>query len=124
VVTKEMIPAHGPVVEKPLIQLRIADQDLKGLVKKLGRKSSYQDSRALLTHYNVIFNLYKNGSLHGNITLSTITGNIEIQTEKQAFYGNISKELGQYLLDVFHTYEVIERIGTSNLEGLRKQNKY
>lgn len=126
VVTKEMVPPHGQPIEKQLKQLRVSDQDVKILSKKVGKKSSYQDSRALLTHYNVIFDFYKNGSSHGNITFSTITGNIEINNSinRQHFYGNVSKKFGHYLLSMFRTYDIVELIDTNNLQWLEKENEY
>lgn len=126
VATKEMIPLHAQPIERQLKQLRVSDQDVKILLKKAGKKSSYRDFRSMLNHYNVIFDFYKNGSHHGNITLSTISGNIQINnsTDKQKFYGNVSKKFGHYLLSKLCTYNVMDLIDTDNLQWLEKENEY
>lgn len=124
VVTKEMVKPLEEPFEQELVKLKISNEDNKILLKKASKKSSYQDSRALLTHYNIVFSFYKDGTISSTIHLSTLTGNIEIRnlSTQEEFYNRVSNRFGHYLIKMFKKYKVYEMITPSDMrEGLHKK---
>lgn len=122
VATLEMIRPGDEELERLLSQKTVTKQDAQGLLKKASSKSSYQDGRALLTHYNITIDFFRKGSIYGNLTLSSQTGNITIndfENEKQAF-GNVSKKFGDNIIQLLDGYKVLDLIDPSQLEGLTK----
>jgi len=120
VVTKEMVKPFEEPFEQELIKLKLSNKDSKVLLKKASRKSSYQDSRALLTHYNVLFSFYKDGTICSIIKLSTLTSNIEISNlcTQEEFYSNVSNKFDRYLINMFKKYKVFEMINPNDIRAL------
>lgn len=120
VVSKEMITTSQAPIERELAIAKLATDDMEVLLKKLSKKSSYQDSRALLTHSNVALRFYKGDTVCSSLNISTFTGNIEIYnpaTEEQ-FYSNVSHKLSCYLIVFFKKLEVWEVIEPFDKQGL------
>ncbi len=125
VVTKEMVKPLEQPYEQELLKLKIANEDSKLLLKKASKKSSYQDSRAMLTHHNIVFSFYKDNTICYTIHLSTLTGNIEIRklSTQETFYSRVSNKFGRYLIKMFKKYKVYEMITPSYMRGgLHKKN--
>ena len=122
VATKEMVRSEDQITEKLLERKKITNNDLKELLNKASKKSSYQSERALLTHYNIRVDLYRDGSMYGNLILSSITGNISIngQTEDQRSYGNVSQKLGTYMIQFLEDNDMLKQIDSIDLQGFTK----
>lgn len=124
-ITKEMTKPGQAEVEEKLKSLMLSYPDMTSLEKKLSKKPSYTKSRALLTHYNLVFKFYKKGQLDTQVTISTITGNVNIDnlTNKSRLYRRASSSFGAYLLWLLDKNKVLHLIPPSNLEGLTVEEK-
>ncbi|MEL7003709.1 MAG: hypothetical protein AAFN93_13385 [Bacteroidota bacterium] len=113
------------VMEKLLAQRKISIEEAKHVSLMASKKSSYQESRALLTHYNIELNLYRNGAKSGVITLSSITGNISLYNsyDNQESVGNVSAKFGKAFIDLLDRNNLTEYILPVGLQGLNKSEE-
>lgn len=112
VATLEMTKPFEEPFERELIRIKIEGEDWKTLIKKVAKKPSYQNERALLTHHNVTFELYRDGSIFATIQLSTLTGNIVIHSlnTPEAFYNSASRKFARFLVRTLKKYDLLGTI--------------
>ncbi len=125
VVTKEMSKSPKDIREEKLKQISLSYPDMTTLEKKLSKKPSYTNSRALLTHHNLVFEFYKDGKLNSRVYVSTLTGNINIENfaTKAKLHKKISPTFGAYLLWLLDRNKVLKLIPQTNLAGLTSAEK-
>ncbi|PKB45069.1 hypothetical protein AX016_3306 [Cellulophaga sp. RHA19] len=94
------------------------DQDI--FIRKLKRPESYDQSRALLHHYNLVFLMYYKGKIAVQVRISSITGNIDVEDvqNKNNYKSSCSKQMGKYLIFLLKKYKLVKFIDEANLEGL------
>lgn len=120
--TKEMsIPGDEP--EEFSIQLdrkRLSGTDGNSLIRQLKKQSSFDNTRALLYHYNLVFEFWLDGSEVTDVYVSTLTGNIDLvdTRSESAFENNCSPELSALILEFLRRYAVIDLLGDVGTDGL------
>ena len=116
VATKEMVPPDGEPFEKLIIKKELSQQEIRTLLKRASRRSSYNDSRALLSHWNVVI-AFSNDK--DKIIFSTITGNISVTHNGSTGYSHISDKFGQYLYRFLHDADLLKYMDEEDLAALR-----
>jgi len=86
------------------------------LLKRASKRSSYDDSRALLSHWNVVI-AFSNDE--DKIIFSTITGNISVTHNGATGCGNISDKFGLYLHRFLTDVDLLSHIDEEDLAALR-----
>ena len=106
--------------ETEVIHYRMELKDVDRLKKKLKSKKSFNDGRALLYTYNIVFTYFEAGKEVARITISTITGNIdgENQLTNKVSYKHCSKSFGNYLMTLIKKYNMYSLIDESELIGI------
>ena len=94
------------------------DQDI--FIRKLQSSKSYNQSRALLHHYNIVFLMYHKGKIAAQVRISSITGNIDIDTvqNQNNYKSSCSKQMGEYIIFLLKNYKLIKLIDEVYLDGL------
>lgn len=117
VVTKEMVPPDGQPLKKLLIKKSLTEKEMKALLKKASKRSSYAENQALLSHWNVVIEFERNDK---RIEISTITGNISVIENEVSSYGHISDKFGHYLYRFLNSTDLLKYIDVEHLEGLTR----
>ena len=120
--TKEMSSSEDDATEFSIqLQREFLDlPDSKKLNTLLTQSASFDFTRALLYHYNLVFEFWQNGSVVTEVYVSTLTGNIDIvdvQTET-AFENNCGSNLNSFLLELLHKHSLIDLVGDVGTDGL------
>lgn len=124
VITKEMGRVHDKPYKKKLGSFGLGKNEIKMLSQHLKNSKNYNESKALLTHYNVVFKFYKKGQLVLRVIYSTYTGNMFICTENliddtnlddfgDCFYENISFKFEEKIKQMFKNYEIATLIDSA-----------
>ena len=121
VATKEMVPPDGEPFEKLMIQKKVSHQEIRALLKRASRRSSYNDSRALLSHWNVVITFSSN---ENKITLSTLTGNISVTQNGTTSYGHISNKFGKHLYRFLQDADLLKYMDEEDLEAIEAVKQY
>lgn len=108
--------------ERELARVLVTVDDMDMLLRKASKKSSYQDSRALLTHSNVLFTFYKNGAVCSTLRFSTVTGNIAVSNSNTGneFYSNASGKIRPYLVNLLKKYGVLKMIDSIDRQAIEQ----
>ncbi|EWH13695.1 hypothetical protein KLA_07846 [Cellulophaga geojensis KL-A] len=95
-------------------------KDQHTFIKKLQSPESYNSSRALLHHYNLVFLIYHNGKIVGKVHISSITGNIDVESvqNQNNYKTSVSKQMGKYLIGLLKKYKLLKLVDEVNLKGL------
>ena len=103
--------------ERELGRTSLSLKDSKSWIKKISKKSSYAQSRALIYHYNVVFELHKKGQIITTISISTMNKNIDIRNlqNDQFFRNSCSKRLKKALVSLLKKYSFMEYIDEFDL---------
>ncbi len=90
------------------------------LMKLLVKPGSYDQTRALLYHYNLVIE-FINDSTAVRVMVSTITGNIDIENKVNGKYfrNNTKGKLNKRLLHLMRKYQLIELLDEFDLEGIK-----
>lgn len=98
----------------------LGKKDQHTFIKKLQSPESYNSSRALLHHYNLVFLIYHNGKIVGKARISSITGNIDVENiqNQNNYKSSVSKKMGKYLIRLLKKYKLLKLVDEVNLEGL------
>lgn len=121
VVTKEMSRSEDEVHERELKRVSLSNSEMGTFIKRLRRKSSYQDGRALLTHHNFVVDFFKDGEVSFKAYISTMTGNINVVesiTYQKGFYSRVSDKFSQYLMKFLADHEMLSFFDEIDLGGL------
>ncbi len=113
--TKEMLAPGQEEFSKKLGSKSLNSKQLKLFVKKMNKKSSYAEERALLNHDNLLFKTYTKKILKLEIRISTLTGNISIENKesKKTRYSKMSKKFREYLKELLTQLQLLEAIERS-----------
>lgn len=111
--------------EKELARTSLSQEDQQLLIPTLRNSKSYDYTRALPYHYNLVFYTYYNGQISSEIRISTMTGNIDIDNRITGdyFMNNCSEELGQVLLELLDNNSFSKLFDEIDLEGITIYNK-
>lgn len=124
--TKEM-SAVGNIeeYEVELKRITLSKKDTELLQTKLMNSQSYSDTRALIYHFNIAFDLFSNASIYNSIRISGINGNINIDNKQtgEKFRNGCSGELGEFLIELLYTYRFSNLIDTFDIEGITTDTK-
>jgi len=106
--------------QKLLNQKTLSKSDEVLLIKSMRNAKSYDQLRALPYHYNLVFKVYKAGVVSMEARISTITGNIDIDTRfsRYRFKNNCSEQMNNVVIDLLKRYNFFEQIDAIDLEGL------
>ena len=106
--------------EKKLATVTLSNKDKDLLITNLLNPKSYNQKRALLYHYNLIFDLYKNDAISAIVKISTLTGNIAIDNKITGQYSknNCTVQFGKVLLSLLKEYNFSDYLNTSDLIGI------
>ncbi|WP_299433932.1 hypothetical protein [uncultured Aquimarina sp.] len=122
VVVKGMMSSEQKEYEKQLKKVVLYKTDQESLMQLLSLDLSYSNSMALLPHHNLVFKLFKDGTIVTKIKISTLTGNIYIRDEKSEdlfFRNSCSSLFGNYLVGLLSKYPFLELLKDGLLlEGL------
>lgn len=124
--TKEMsLPGQEIEYEKELEQALLSHNDQETLIANLLKPESYDQTRAQLYHYNLIFDLYNDGAVSARIYISAMTGNIDIDNKLKEIYfrNNCSKQLGEFLMGLLDQYDFVKSFDEIDLEGITSNNE-
>jgi len=124
--TKEMsLPGQEKEYERELERITLSDKDQILLVNNLLDPKSYDQTRALLNHYNLVFELYSKGVISARIEISTMTGNVDIENklEEGYFRNNCSEQFGIVLINILTDNDLLELFDEFYLEGITTYNK-
>lgn len=124
VVTKEMGGIHETPHKKELGTFSISKKDSDKFCSFLQEPKHYSDSRAILSHHNVIFQFYQKDLIVLKVVYSTYTGNMFVCTKtfldnantcefSDCLYENISLEYEEKMKRILKTYNVIDLIDES-----------
>lgn len=120
--TKEMsMPGDEPEeFSFELDRKRLSETDANSLIRQLKNQSSFDNSRALLYHYNLVFEFWQEGKELTDVYVSTLTGNIDLAETRSesAFENNCSPELSTLILEFLRLYAVIDLVGDVGTDGL------
>ena len=124
--TKEMsISNHEEEYEKELERITLSDDNQKVLITNFLDFNSYDQTRALIYHYNLVFELYHKGVICTRIEISTMTGNIDIENKLENLYfrNNCSEQLNKVLRKLLGEMNLIKWFDEIDLEGITTYNK-
>ena len=79
-------------VQKELKRVNLTPEDQAILIKTLSDLRSYDQTRALLYHFSIMFEIYRNGNVSSEIKISTLTGNIDLNSKHSN--NNLRKHCG------------------------------
>ncbi|MDA7803790.1 hypothetical protein N8987_04370 [Crocinitomix sp.] len=119
--TKEMILPNQEEVHEEIGNQLLDSKSQKKLIQILNKSNSYQKGQALLTHHNIIFNLFQDKALRFEIQISTLTRNIRIydRNNSNEIHCKISQKFGKFLIKLLVKYGWYEEIvPTGDLEGI------
>lgn len=106
-----------------LAQSRLSTLQSEQVIKALKDLTSYDGTRANLTHHDLEVKFYHSGKAIAEVKISAMTGNIDIYilSEEYYFRNNCSESFGKYLIDLLNEFGIIELIEYDeiDLEGLR-----
>ena len=109
--TKETSNQNDRIIYKRKIkEITLTNKDQKALLSSIQNKLSFDNTRALIQQYNLVFDLYKNGSISTKIRVSTLNGNINIDNLLNNIYfrNKCSNEFGNFLLELLNSYNFID----------------
>lgn len=124
--SKEMlIPSQDMKYETEIERVVLSDNDKEVLITKLRDPNSYDETRALPYHYNMVFDLFHKGTNTIRIEISTMTGNIDIENKLKDlhFRNNCSEQLNIVLMELLTKYDLKNLIDEIDLEGITTDNK-
>lgn len=120
--TKEMSTASSEEkeYEKELGSVTLSNKDKDLLITNLLNPKSYNGKSALLYHYNLIFDLYKNDSISVIVKISTLTGNITIDNKASGVYyrNNCTLQFGEVLIALLNYYNFSNYFNEVHLNGI------
>lgn len=119
--TKEMsLPGQEKEYEKELERITLSEDDQKILVANLLDPRSYDQTRALLYHYNLVFEIYSKRMISARIEISTMTGNVGIENKIEGGYfrNNCSEQFGIVLMNLLSNNDLMELFDELDLEGI------
>lgn len=107
--------------ELELYRVSLSQQDQELLLNRLKNPKSYDQTRALPYHYNLVFSIYKGMLLSGEVRISTLTGNIDIdnQLSGSSFKNNCSGEMGKVIIEFLEKYDLLQFFDEVLLEGMK-----
>jgi hypothetical protein len=99
---------------------RLSETDANLLIQLLKAGSSFDDSRALLYHHNLVFEFWQKGNKQTDVYISTLTGNIDLidTWNKNTFQNNCSSKLNTLILEFLRSYAAIDLVSDVGTDGL------
>jgi len=96
--------------EKKLKEVTLNKNDEKIFLKRLNDSTSYDNSRVLLNHFDVVLNIYQKGVVSTEIKCSTITENINIESKltDDSFKNNYSSKMKKTLSYLLKRYDMFK----------------
>ncbi|AUC77279.1 hypothetical protein [Olleya sp. Bg11-27] len=120
--TKEMstFSSEEKEYEKELGSVTLSNKDKDLLITNLLNPKSYNGKSALLYHYNLVFDLYKNDSISVTVKISTLTGNITIDNKVSGVYfrNNCTLQFGEVLIALLDYYNFSNYFNEVHLNGI------
>ncbi|MEP2278478.1 hypothetical protein, partial [Maribacter sp.] len=106
--------------EKELARETLSKKDQQLCITNLQNPKSYDKSRALPYHHNLVLSIYKEGIILTEIRISTMTGNIDIDSNltENYFRSNCSEQMRKVLIILLKKYNFIELFDEVELEGI------
>ena len=107
-------------LEKELERATLSKKDQQLFITNLQNPKSYDQSRALPYHYNLVFFIYKEGIVSTEIRISTMTGNIDVDSKltESSFRNNCSEQMGKVLVKLLKKYNFFDFFDEVDLEGI------
>jgi hypothetical protein len=115
-----LLPGNETETHELLGSSLLLVKDAKKFIKRIGKKSSYVNGRALLTHHSLVFICYAGENVALSVEISTLTRNINLyNASSESFHGKISKKMGNYLVKLLvrlNLYTPLQEVGDT--EGI------
>jgi hypothetical protein len=110
---------------KELERKTLSKKDQQLFITNLQNPKSYDGSRALPYHYNLVLFIYKDGIVSTEIRISTMTGNIDINSKLTEIYfkNSCSEQMEKVLVELLKKYNFFELFDEVDLEGITTYNK-
>jgi len=119
--TKEMSMAGNiQEYEFEIKRVTLSKIDTELFITKLLDHQSYDNSRALTYHYNIVFEVFHDAQIKNKIILSGMTGNIDIENKitGEVLRNRCTSTLGTFLIQLMDTHSLTTLFNEYELEGL------
>ncbi|MCG8573867.1 MAG: hypothetical protein MI810_03190 [Flavobacteriales bacterium] len=99
----------------------LVDGDDLSIANALINEPSYDYTRSMQNHFNLVFDFYLEGKIAAKVTISTMTGNVDISNKinKNYFRNNCSEKLNHLLIQLLEKYNFLHHLDEIDLMGIK-----